>query len=216
MGCSVGRLIPDGLVRLGLGVSAGTVSSGKVGKALDVDGNADGDVSADGDVNADVDGSVDGDVNVDAAGDVVNGVNAGFVSPGLVKAGFVKPGSVRVGDNGDNDVDPSSVPKPGVVRPGVVRPGVVNPGPVWMGCVPAGLKLPGKGGRLNPNCDSPWVSADINSLGRSVVTAAGTKSRCSEWLVRLEVRSMTLITANGLATASAATALMVVDRVRRR
>ena len=65
-----------------------------------------------------------------------------------------------------------------------------------------------------PNCDRPACSADMISLGRSVTTAARVNSRCSGALC--EVNSITPITANGLATARAATALMAVETLRRR
>ncbi|BBZ50466.1 hypothetical protein MHEI_21830 [Mycobacterium heidelbergense] len=79
------------------------------------------------------------------------GVRPGLVKPGLAKLGLVKPGLV----------------KPGLVKPGLVKPGLVKPEVP----VPVPLKA-GTGGRLIPNCDSPWDNAPISSPGRSLMTAA--------------------------------------------
>src|ERR1700694_471962 len=180
-----------------------------------------------------------------AAGVVSPGIAPdGLASAGLVNAGLVSPGSVRAGPVPvtGGTLTPGVV-SPGVVRPGVVRPGVVRPGVVGPGVVGAGGVSPGVirrgvvspgvvnagdvvepepvsrpvgiGGMLMPNCDSPWDRADISSLGRSVTIVAWTNSRCSvAGLVFTD--SDTAITAIGLATARAATALMAVESLRRR
>ena len=68
------------------------------------------------------------------------------------------------------------VPSPGVVSGDV-------PAPAWSSVVGrrrarTGQQAVGIGGRLMPNCDRPCDSADISSLGRSVIRAAWTNSRC--------------------------------------
>jgi hypothetical protein len=105
----------------------------------------------------------------------------GLVRPGGVRPGDVRPGDVRPGDVRPGDVRPGDV-RPGDVRPGDVRPGDIRSGLVRPGEVSPGLVVPvrlGTGGRVTPNCDSPCDSADINSLGRSVIEAARTNSWCS-------------------------------------
>jgi hypothetical protein len=85
--------------------------------------------------------------------------------PGVVSGEVPRPGVV----SGD-------VPRPGVVMGAIPKPGEVNvagvdePDPV--------SRLVGNGGMLMPNCDRPCDSADINSLGRSVIIAAWTNWRC--------------------------------------
>ncbi len=131
-----------------------------------------------------------------------------MVSAGAVRPGVVSPGAVR----------------PGVVSPGAVRPGVVSPGAVRPGVViVAGVdepdpvsRLVGNGGMLMPNWDRPCDSADINSLGRSVIIAAWTNWRCCVGGSVRADKSDTATTAAGLATARAATALMAVESLRRR
>ncbi|BBY56033.1 hypothetical protein MKOR_32840 [Mycolicibacillus koreensis] len=153
-----------------------------------------------------------------ADGSVSPGMVAdGSVSPGMVPAGLVRLGSVSAGlvipGLSPGEVSPGLIP--GEVSPGEVSPGEVNPGEV-AGMAPAGLRPVGTGGRLIPNWDRPWLSADISSLGRSVTTAARTNSGCSGAEEALALNSDTVRTANGLATAKAATALMAVESLRRR
>ncbi|MCV7121596.1 hypothetical protein H7H53_00135 [Mycobacterium lacus] len=103
----------------------------------------------------------------------------GLVRPGLVRPGLVRPGLVRPGLVGSGLVRPE-VPKPGLVNPGLPRPGLPRPGVV----VPVPVRA-GTGGKLIPNCDSPWDSAPISSLGRSATLAACLNSWCSGGLVPL-------------------------------
>jgi len=156
------------------------------------------------------------------------GVPSGLVSAGFVSAGFVNAASVRA-DGVDGRPRPGvvagaaprllgvvrgDVPSPGVVKDDVPRPGEVKvvgvdaPEPV--------SRLVGRGGRLIPNCDRPCDSADISSLGRSVIIAAWTNWRCCVGGFAFSDKSDTATTAAGLATARAATALMAVESLRRR
>jgi hypothetical protein len=108
---------------------------------------------------------------------------------------------------------------PGVVRLlGVVvsPPGLVSAG--LLGMLDDPPMLDGMLGTTTPNCERLDCSADMISPGRSVIIAAWTKSWCSGTGLSVSpaVTSITAVSANGLATASAATALMAVDRLRRR
>ncbi|GFG71261.1 hypothetical protein MSEN_29810 [Mycolicibacter senuensis] len=172
-------------------------------------------------------------------------VRPGEVSPGVPSGGVVKPGEVKPevvdtpgvpagGVDSDGSVSPGEV-SPGEVSPGEVRPGEVRPGeagyipgevspgdagyiPGDAGYIPVPAPLPkppGTGGRFTPNWDRPWVRAEISSLGRSATDAAATKSWCCGALL-WAASSDTATTANGLATARAATALIVVESLRRR
>jgi hypothetical protein len=120
--------------------------------------------------------------------------------PGAVNGGVPNPGVV----SGD-------VPSPGVVRGDAPSPGEVS----VVGVEPVS-RLVGIGGMLMPNCDSPCDSADMSSLGRSVIVAAWTNCRCCVGGLVLSDKSDTATTAAGLATARAATALMAVESLRRR
>jgi hypothetical protein len=80
---------------------------------------------------------------------------------------------------------------------------------------PAPPPKPGTGGRFTPNWDRPCERAEISSLGRSATDEAATKSWCCGALL-WAASSDTATTANGLATARAATALIVVESLRRR
>ena len=71
-------------------------------------------------------------------------------------------------------------------------------------------------GTTMPNCDRLDCSADMISPGRSVTIAACTKSCFSGAGCGLAVNAVTAVTANGLATATAATALKAVESLRRR
>ena len=152
-------------------------------------------------------------------------VSSGVVRPGVVRPGVVRPGVVRPGVVSSGVVSPGVVSpgavRPGVVRPGEVRPGEVRPGEAKPGEVSVGLAADapdsrpvGIGGMLTPNCESPCDSAENSSIGRSVIIAACTNSRCCGSFA--SDISDTAAMATGLATARAATALMAVESLRRR
>src|SRR5271156_3130953 len=141
-------------------------------------------------------------------------VRPGVSPAGLLKPGLDSPGVVRPPTPVAGSAAPGVV-SPGLVRPGLVpRPGLVNPGLVRP-VAPVPPLRAGTGGRLIPNDERPCDSAPTSSLGRSVMTAACLNSWCSGGLVPA-VDSYTRKYAQGLATATAATALMAVESLRRR
>ncbi len=152
-------------------------------------------------------------VNV-ASGNVAGAVVKGALPRLGVVNGDVPNPDVVNGDVPNPDVVNGDVPNPDVVNGAVPSPGVVNvvgalePEPV--------NRLVGRGGRLIPNCDRPCDSADISSLGRSVIIAAWTNWRCCVGGLAFSDKSDTATIAAGLATARAATALMAVESLRRR